>query len=217
MPKLIAFDLVGTLIDDGIFSAARSSVRIDFNERWEEAEAASGFYTHFDYKSVFRHWLDNAPVNPLYRQFKSFLIDNTLKHLYPDAERALIRLHEAGVRLGFVTDGSDEVEGGMLRAILERCKINPDVCIIITGERAGGRKKDGRPFHVLVEEAARQGVNREDIVFVGDKPEADHVGAKKAQLTTALIHRSQRLTVESDYQISTLEELPRFVKSEPRA
>lgn len=81
-----------------------------------------------------------APVNPLYHEFKGFLIDNTLKHLYPDAERTLIRLHKVRVKPSFVTDGSDEVEDVMLRTILERCKINPDVCII-TNTRAGGRKK----------------------------------------------------------------------------
>lgn len=217
MPKLIAFDLVGTLVDGAIFKAARSSIRVDFNEGWDDAETASGFHSHFDYETVFRHWLDNAPVNSFYRQFKSFLIDNTLNYLYPDAEQALIQLNKIGVRLGFVTDGSDEVEGGMLRAILERCNIEPDLCIIITGERTGSRKRDGAPFRLLVEEAARHGISTENILFVGDKPEADVVGAKKAKLATALIDRRQPPTAEPDYQISTLEELPGLVKSEPHA
>jgi FMN phosphatase YigB (HAD superfamily) len=212
-PKLIAFDLVGTLIDGEIFNAARRSIAIDFNEGWGEAESASLFNSHFDYEVVFRYWLDHILVKTVYRQFQKYLLHHTLdrKYLYPDTEPTLKRLRELGVRLGFVTDGHDEVEGEMIRTILRQCNINPDDCIIISGDKVKSGKATGQPFGRLVEEATSLGIAIEDIFFVGDNPDVDVNGAQQKKLRTTLIRR-QSSTYKPDHQINTLGELLSLVE-----
>jgi FMN phosphatase YigB (HAD superfamily) len=217
--KLIAFDLVGTLIRGKIFSDARSAIRINFDDEWQEAETASAFSSHFNYEIVFRYWLDHVLIKSVYQQFQSYLLDHTLEYLYKDTVPTLTKLQGLGVRLGFVTDGNSEVEGQMIRTILRQCKINPDECTIVCGDKVKSNKAQGQPFKRLVEQADSLGILREDIIFVGDKPEVDMRGAKKAELTTVLIRRE--LSTEApeeapedapDHRISGLEELLNLVK-----
>lgn len=215
MVKLIALDLVGTLIHGKIFNDARSAIRINFDDEWQEAETASAFSSHFNYEIVFRYWLDHVLIKSVYQQFQRYLLDHTLEYLYKDTVPTLTKLQGLGVRLGFVTDGNSEVEGQMIRTILRQCKINPDECIIVCGDKVKSNKAQGQPFKRLVEQADSLGILREDIIFVGDKPEVDMRGAKKAELTTALIRRE--LSTEApedapDHRISGLEELLSLVK-----
>jgi FMN phosphatase YigB (HAD superfamily) len=217
-PKLIAFDLVGTLIKGEIFRDARSSINIDFNEGWGEAESASLFNSHFDYESVFRYWLNHAPVKAIYQQFKNYLLEHTLdgKYLYPDTEPTLKGLSNLGIRLGFVTDGHDEVEGEMIRTILRRCNIDPNNCIIISGDKVKSGKVTGQPFARLAEEAVSLGITAQEITFVGDKLEIDVKGAKQKNLITALIRRSY-VEDEPEHQINSLEELLSIVNYPPQS
>lgn len=48
MTKLIAFDLVGTLVRGKIFRDARNSIQLDFNDGWPEAEIAANFNNRFN-------------------------------------------------------------------------------------------------------------------------------------------------------------------------
>src|SRR5258708_5123655 len=132
--RLIAFDLVGTLVDGEIFKKARKqfSIEIDLNRGWTEAEIATGFNYHFDYEVVFRFLLGNIPIKPLYRQFQEFLITNTLSYIFEDVTPTLKQLSAWNITLGFVTDGAEDIEGHMIQALLAHLGIDADTCIVIT-------------------------------------------------------------------------------------
>jgi len=187
----MAFDLVGTLIDGEIFGEARRQVRveIDFNRGWAEAETATGFNCHFNYEVVFRYALSNTSVKPLYRQFQEFLITNMLAYIFEDVSPTMRELSAHNIKLGFVTDGAEEVEGQMIRALLDHVGIAEDTCIVITTDRIGAGKTSGLPFKELISRAAELGIDSSEIKFVGDKWEKDVAPAINEGLTALLIDR----------------------------
>lgn len=205
--KLIAFDLVGTLVSDKIFHDARSSIQVDFNAGWSEAEVAANFNNKFDYEAVFRSWFDRASVKGSFHQFRDFLVQRVTDYLYPDACEVLRALNSSDNKLGFVTDGSRDVEGQMIQSILTYCGIDSGNCLIVTGEDVGAGKKSGRPFLELVKRAMLMGIDKTNITFVGDNPDIDIEGAKGVGLRAILIRRLPVARAALDYEITSLQEL----------
>lgn len=209
MPKrMVAFDLVGTLIKSEAFHDARKNLHLDFNQEWDEAEDDAKFSYCFDYEAVFRSWLKAAAPRVLHQQFRDYLVTRVTDYLYPETCQTLKELYERGITLGFVTDGSDDVEGEMIRRILHESGIPPRECIIVTGERTKKLKKEGAPFTELIGLARQHGIGGDHIVFVGDKPQADIDGPEKAgiQLDNAiLIVRDTRLS--HPHKIENLREI----------
>ena len=206
--KMIAFDLVGTLIAGDAFRDARSSLNLDFNQGWSEAAEKSSFATNFDYETVFQALLDAMSPGTLHRQFRAYLVSRVTDYLYPEVCQVLKTLDDQGVRLGFVTDGSNDVEGEMIKRILDHCGIEPDRCTIVTGQDVGGNKAGGKPFDALVAQAKHLGIERTGVTFVGDNPSADIDGAKIAGLKAILIYRRPDITQHKpDREITNLLEL----------
>ena len=201
--KMIAFDLVGTLIKGEAFRDARDKLCFDVNQGWQEAEDVSGFNVRFDYQAVFQTWLNITLPTKLYEQFRDYLASHVMEYLYPESAAILINLKEQGKTLGFVTDGSNDVEREMIEKILQGCGIKPSDCIIVTGEDVGGGKRSGKPFHRLIEIAATQGISHTEIVFVGDKPFDDYDCAQAVGLMPRLICRGER----RDFEIASLDDL----------
>jgi FMN phosphatase YigB (HAD superfamily) len=208
--KLVAFNLVGTVIKD-IFSHARGHLHVDANQKWDEAEQEADFIHSFDYRAVFRSWLQrNADrlVESLYQQFRDFLVEHALDYVYPDAIEVLKVLSDRGIKLGFVTDGSRDIEGRIIEAILRHCGIDPADCIIVTSEEVGCGKGEVEPFRALIMRAKALGIKQENIEFVGDKPAVDINGAKKAGLrATLIVRRPQPGDSRPDRQIDNLLDL----------
>lgn len=201
--KMIAFDLVGTLIKGDAFREARDRLRFDVNQGWDEAEDAASFNTHFDYQAVFQTWLKINVTIPakLHEQFRDYLVNHVTEYLYQESAKTLINLKGQGKKLGFVTNGSNDVERKMIEKILEGCGIEPNDCVIVTGQDVGGGKKSGKPFRRLVEIAAAQGIAPSEIIFVGDKPVDDYDCAQAAGLTPRLIHGREK----RDFEITSLD------------
>jgi len=207
MVKMIAFDLVGTLIRSEAFRDARSSLRLDFNQGWEKAEKAADFTNRFDYEAVFRAWLNEVAARALHQQFRDYLVERVTDYLYPEVCEVLKVLDSQGIRLGFVTDGSNDVEGKMIRRILRHCEIGLDKCVIVTGQDVGGDKESGKPFHKLIARAESLGIERANITFVGDNPKADIDGAKGVGLKAVLIRRPPLGRETPDREITSLMDL----------
>ncbi|MGD9099678.1 MAG: HAD hydrolase-like protein [Anaerolineae bacterium] len=192
MSAMCAFDLVGTLVRGDIFQDARNDFRLDCNRGWNKAERDVDFAHHFDYRAVIRRWLvlnDLALTEALHVQFKKYLIDNAThkRYLYTQAPQTLHKLHQAGFNLGFVTDGPDEIEGEMIRQILQTSDIPSQACVIVTGDSTGCPKSEGEPFGELIRLAKQHDVEKENIAFVGDKPKADIDGPKQAGIEKAIL------------------------------
>jgi len=104
-----------------------------------------------------------------------------------------------GVRLGFVTDSAQKVEGVMIQKIVRLCSIFDDP-IIVTGEMTGSLKKDHKPFHELIKLAGKIGVSDDQIIFVGDTPSADIDGPFGTAIKTILIIYDNQQTHSGEMQ-----------------
>ena len=212
--KLVAFDFVGTIVEPRLFERAKARLRVDFVGLWSWADVASGFSTHFDYSTLLAKILEKSS-DVLAAAFRDDIVSNAVPSLYPEVGEVLRLLRSKGILLGFVTDGSDDVEGAAISRILHNSGISPRECIVVTAQQVGAPKVTGRPFDELAERSARLGVSREEILFVGDSPENDIQGAGKAGLLALLLVREQAPNGSSGPQprhISDLRELSGFLE-----
>ena len=112
--------------------------------------------------------------------------------------------------MGFITDGSNEVERPMINRILDHCSITRANCIIVTGQDVGGGKAGGKPFEALIAQANHLRIDQSEITFVGDKPSVDIDGAKESNLQAILIYRQIKPELSQhkpDHEITDLLDL----------
>ena len=195
-PKLMSFDVFGTLIDVregsyGAFSsilrdAGGSGVNVKaFWEHWEGRNIAHYWEPYQRYRDIcemslaetFAHFGLHGDAKLIARYFEAF------PHfaLYPDVAPTLDRLARI-CPLALVSNIDDD--------LLAATHLGRTFDLICTAERARGYKSDGTLFCFLLDEARhRFGVARDDILHVGQSQFTDMVGAKPLGLTVAWINR----------------------------
>ncbi len=191
-PKLISFDVFGTLIDvrAGSYAAFASMLQdaggehVDVKEFWEFWEARN--IAH--YVEPYRRYRDICALS-LEETFAQFglrgearLIERYFESfpsfsLFDDVMPALDGLAR-GHRLAVVSNIDDDLLG-----VTKLPKLFDLVC---TAERARGYKVDGALFRYLL---ANAGSAREEILHCGQSQFTDMVGAKPLGLTVAWINR----------------------------
>jgi HAD superfamily hydrolase (TIGR01549 family) len=128
--------------------------------------------------------LDRAQV----RGALDSMFDVTQRNWHPedDAFAALARIREAQVRLGALSNGSDEANA---RGLLERADLLPLFELVLTSAAFGTRKPDPRIFRAAL---AHFGASPGEAVMVGDDYEADILGAAGAGMHAIWITRRVR-------------------------
>lgn len=135
----------------------------------------------------------------------------TEENLYPDSRPCLSRLQEQGIWVG-VAGNQTKRAGGILRSM------NLPADMIATSEDWGVEKPDVRFFRAVAEAAGR---NPEEIVYVGDRLDADLRPAKASGLRTAFICRGPWGTIwrdhsdmewAADWRMDSLSELPALIE-----
>jgi putative hydrolase of the HAD superfamily len=91
----------------------------------------------------------------------------------------LMRARAAGVRLGIVSNSE-----GALLALLERVGLAEHFETVVDSGLEGVRKPDPAIFRLAL---ARMGIGPEGVLYAGDIPEVDVVGARAAGLDAVLI------------------------------
>jgi len=195
-PKLISFDVFGTLIKvrEGSYDAFASMLRdvggegVDVKALWE----------HWDRRITAHYW---EPYRR-YRDVCEVALGDTFAHfglhgdpkligryfdcfprfaLYPDVEPTLDRLARI-CRLAVVSNIDDD--------LLATTPLGRAFDLVCTAERACGYKPDGTLFRYLLAQAfSRFGVARDEILHCGQSQFTDMVGAKPLGLTVAWINR----------------------------
>ena len=127
------------------------------------------------------------------------------RQVKPDAEinEFLARLNEVQVPWGIVTNGSPSQHGKCRKAGLD--KLAP---FIIVSEEAGYAKPDPRIFQDALEASGL--ASPEQVMFVGDNPEADIDGAKRFGMKAAWVRRGRPYPSDlqpPDYVIDHVTEL----------
>jgi len=200
LPKLISFDVFGTLISVrdssyGAFErilAATNAPRVDVREFWEA----------WEHRNIERYWLPYQSYRAICRAsladtFARFGIDGNpdlIEHyfdsfskfsLYEDVLPTLDRLARH-TRLAIVSNIDDD--------LLAATPLPAKFDLICTAERARGYKPDGTLFKYLLDHA---GVARENILHSGQSQFTDLVGGKPLGLTIAWINRRGVLLSET--------------------
>lgn len=125
----------------------------------------------------FDGWFD-----ALYRRFGS----SEVWRFYEDVESVLLDLRARGLRIGVISNWDTR-----LRAISEGLGLTRLIDFLVISAEAGVRKPDPRIFRLALDQA---GVRPEEAIHVGDLPEEDVEGARRAGLRPVLIDRKKRLT-----------------------
>jgi 2-haloacid dehalogenase len=193
LPKLLSFDVFGTLIDTTFGSyAAHRSILDDAGGRelelrpfwayWEQRNIERYIEPYRSYKEICRLSLEDA-----FEQFGLHGADGSLIErsfeayarfqLYPDVQRALDFLGRHH-KLAIVSNIDDD--------LLAVTPIGRHFDLVCTAERARGYKPDGTLFRYLLDHA---GVGRDDILHSGQSQFTDMVGGKPLGLTIAWINR----------------------------
>lgn len=193
-PKLISFDVFGTLI-----SVRESSY--DAFERILKDVGASGvnvraFWEHWEHRNIAHYW---EPYRT-YREICQISLTETLAYfgltgdgglinryfdafprffLYDDVVRTLDRLSRR-YRLAVVSNIDDD--------LLALTPLQREFDLVCTAQRARGYKPDGTLFRYLIE---RAGCDRQEILHAGQSQFTDLVGGKPLGLTIAWINRRQ--------------------------
>jgi putative hydrolase of the HAD superfamily len=106
--------------------------------------------------------------------------------LYDDVDSTLRQLRERGLRLGVVSNWDTR-----LRRISEGLGLDRLVDFIVISAEVGLRKPDPGIF---LEALRRAGVGAAETIHVGDLPEEDVEGARRAGVRPVLIDRQKRIT-----------------------
>ncbi|MDP9349565.1 MAG: HAD family hydrolase [Gemmatimonadota bacterium] len=96
---------------------------------------------------------------------------------FPHLHATLRALRTQGYRLGVVTNGREAFQMRVIRALAIQAYFDT----VLISEAEGIRKPDPEIFHRALR---RLGARPEESVFVGDHPEADIAGARRAGLRT---------------------------------
>lgn len=194
-PKLISFDVFGTLISvressygafERILGAVGPPHRVDvraFWEYWEHRNIAHYWEPYRSYRDIcklsleetFAHFGlpgEGSLINRYFDAFPRFF-------LYDDVVRTLDRLSRR-YKLAIVSNIDDD--------LLALTPLSREFDLVCTAERARGYKPDGALFRYLIEHA---GCAKEEILHAGQSQFTDLVGGKPLGLTIAWINRRQ--------------------------
>jgi 2-haloacid dehalogenase len=193
-PKLISFDVFGTLISvrDSSYGAFES-ILADSNSRHTDVKE---FWEYWEQQNISHYWKPYRPYREicelsLAEAFEHFgisgdsrLIDRYFEafprfFLYDDVVRTLDRL-SARHRLAIVSNIDDD--------LLALTPLKRDFDLVCTAQRARGYKPDGALFRFLIENAA---CAKDEILHNGQSQFTDLVGGKPLGLTIAWINRRQ--------------------------
>jgi HAD superfamily hydrolase (TIGR01662 family) len=126
--------------------------------------------------------------------------------LFSDARHCLETLRDDGLPLGIVSNSRGE---GSVRELLGQAKIDAFFAVVVSSGTEGVRKPDPEIFHRAT---SRLGVQPGEAVHVGDLAYTDAKGAIAAGLHGVWLNRHGWGFGEDPPEITSLTELPAFVR-----
>src|SRR5258706_105522 len=221
MIQAIIFDLDNTLTDfmkmkHAAIDAAVDGM-IDAGLKLSRAEISEKIYNVYDregieYQQVFDLFLKEELDRIDYKILTSAIVayrrarDSYLV-LYPHVNLTLMELAKRGLRLAAVSD-PPRFQAWLRLAPLQLQRVfDPVIAFEDTGERKPSPKPFRRALEIL-------GIGPEQALMIGDWPERDMVGAKKAGIRTAFARYGDTFgTKESgaDYDVNDVYELVEIV------
>lgn len=159
---------------------------------YAKSSSASDAQDYAMWRDITRRIYDRLPAlariefdswfHALYERFG----DPGVWRLYDDVEAVLTQLRARGLKIGVISNWDSR-----LRGISEGLGLTRLVDFLVISAEAGVRKPDPRIFRMALEKA---GVDADAAIHVGDLPEEDAEGARRAGVRPVLIDRRKRVT-----------------------
>jgi HAD superfamily hydrolase (TIGR01662 family) len=132
-------------------------------------------------------------------------------YLEEDALPTLTALRETDYRLGMISNTSDDDN---VQQLLDRWRLRPFFEDVVTSAGCGIRKPDPRIFHLALDHFQTP---PQQVVMVGDTPEADILGANQVGMYSIWITRrvpnSDPSPAHPSATVRTLGEIPAIIKT----
>jgi putative hydrolase of the HAD superfamily len=214
--KAVLFDIDETLI------LRRGAIRAFIKDQYARFAASLGGIGEADYSAHFLDMEKNGVIGKdiVYPEFVKALgitgvssdmlladyRQNYAKFIDPSpgAVEAVRALHQAGMKIGILTNGNVQVQNAKIDALGLRDVLDT----IVISEAVGLKKPDPAIFALAV---ANLGVDAASTLFVGDNPEVDIVGATNAGLQTCWFRNGATwpatLLPKADVDIDRLDEV----------
>lgn len=131
-----------------------------------------------------------------------------------DARPTLEKLHQAGYRLGILSNASDDAD---VQTLVDKANIRDLIDFVISSAACGVRKPNPRIFEIAIE---NWGFEKSEVAIIGDTLGADILGGKNAGIFNIWItrradnpgNRDHAETIFPDASIETLAELPALLE-----
>jgi HAD superfamily hydrolase (TIGR01549 family) len=156
----------------------QDEIRIEYMRRWLEA---SGIIVDHDRAGTIRQNY-RAEYEQRVRQAVPGMVDGY--RVFPDVNRTMQRLREAGVLVAVISNADDDVTD-----FCTRLQFAHEMDLIVTSALVGFEKPDVRTFQAALEPLDVAGP---DALHIGDQPRSDVVGALASGMRAALIDRYRR-------------------------
>lgn len=156
----------------------QDEIRIEYMHRWL---TASGIAVDHETAAEIRHAY-RAEHETQARQAVPGVVDGY--RVFPDVNRTMRRLREAGVLVAVISNADDDVTD-----FCTRLQFAHEMDLIVTSALVGYEKPDVRTFQAALEPLDVAGP---DALHIGDQPRSDVVGAEASGMRAALIDRYRR-------------------------
>ncbi|MBU0662480.1 MAG: HAD-IIIA family hydrolase [Candidatus Diapherotrites archaeon] len=223
VPRAILFDLDNTLIDfmrmKRASCEAAISAMVDAGLQIEKDAAYKELFSLYDVhgiedQRIFQKFLGKVAGGIDYKILASGITayrraQTGVLEPYPHVRSTLLRLKERGIKLGIVSDAP------RLRAWIRLSEMNlaDFFDVVVTLGDTKRRKPSRLPFDAALKQ---MGMAADEILFVGDNPERDIAGAKRAGMKAALAKYGQTFDVkgpEPDYILKDIADLLEIVRA----
>lgn len=207
MVKAIIFDFWGTLAENGTYSPLKQTYKIlrlripfsGFVEKFERVFMTEEFESQAEgLKKAFKAFNVNFNESLIEKLIAIWNMNKLFAKPYDDTISCLEQLKKMNIKVGLVSNcNKDSTE-----YVLEKFKLSDYFDVIALSWKEKCLKTDKKMFESVVK---KLGVDKEEVVVVGDSLETDIEGANKAGLKSVLIDR--RNTRQYQPKIQSLEEL----------
>ena len=215
--KAVLFDLDNTLIDflrmKKLSCEEAISAMIGAGLKMDKERAIKILFRLYDrhgieYHEIFQEFLKETLGRIDWKILSEGIvayrrIKNSFLEPYPRVFPTLIELRRRGLKLGIVSD-APRMSAWLRIAFMGLTEFFD---FVITRDDIGKEKPSMLPFRAAIK---KLGVKPEEIVFVGDNPERDILGAKKAGMVTVLAKYGEwkkSMDIKADYEIGDVSEL----------
>jgi putative hydrolase of the HAD superfamily len=224
--KAVLFDLDNTLVDflkmKKMSCEAAITAMIDAGLPLPKEKAMRILWDLYDkygieYSKIFQQFLTKtlgsidwkilASGIVAYRSVKTGFLEP-----YPHVMPTLLKLKERGYRLGVVSD-APRMKAWLRLAAMH---IADFFDLVVTIDDADGKAKPNpAPYKVALK---KLGLDPGEVIFVGDNPNRDILGAKKLGIRTVLAKygewtRAKEKSLRADYEINDVKELLKILGS----